>query len=85
MGEMGKRELAAVLATSSGDGGFERRQQGLARARAREMGKRRNRWAGRSVIWLSVNVWRIMRITHIMRNMRHAYLTLSQITRPSTI
>jgi hypothetical protein len=46
MGEMGKRELTAALATSSGDGGFERRRQGLARARMREMGKRRNRWAG---------------------------------------
>jgi hypothetical protein len=82
MGEMGKRELAAALATSSGDDSFERRRQGLARARAREMGKRRNRWASRSVIWLSVNAWRIMRI---MCNMRHAYLTLSQITQPSTI
>jgi hypothetical protein len=72
---MGKRELAAEAAALSGGDGFE--CLGLARARTGEIGKRRTRSASQSVIWLSVKyAW------HIMRNMRHAYLILSQITQP---
>jgi hypothetical protein len=73
--EAGARGGNGEERTRCGGGGFERRRLGLARARAGEMGKRRTRSAGRSIIWLSVKyVWLIM------HNMRHTYLTLSQIT-----
>jgi hypothetical protein len=63
--------LSAMTALSGSGLGLGQRG-----ARGGNEGKKR-RSAGRIVMWLSVNyVWRIM------CNMRHAYLTLSQIARP---
>jgi hypothetical protein len=66
------RGAAGSTASDGEEKDSEGRRLGLGAGEMR--GEEGDRSAGRNVMWLSVNyAWRIM------RNMRHAYLTLSQI------